>query len=138
MLRLFILSILGHNLTFDHFPELQVIYEYIDHLSEEHPNLVNVVTIGKSFEGVPLRVVIIKADENAKTRNAIWIDGGIHGREWSSVSSVLYVMDRLVRRRDFLDQHMKDTEYHILPLINPDGSVLIYRETRTVDTEGGW
>lgn len=117
--------VLGHNLTFERYHKINDIYKYMDHLSQEYSEFVEVETIGKSYEGVPLKVIRIKTNQNATEKNAIWVDGGIHAREWIAVSSVLYLINELIYNRDSLELHMKNTEFHILPIINPDGSVLI-------------
>lgn len=117
--------ILGHNLTFERYHEINNIYKYIDHISQEYPDLVEIETIGKSYEGVPLRVIRIKPDHNVTDIKSIWVDGGIHAREWIAVSSVLYLINELIYNRDLLETHMKNTEFHILPILNPDGLVLV-------------
>jgi len=117
--------ILGHNLTFERYHKVDDIYKYIDHLSQEYPDIVEIETIGKSHENVPLRVIRIKLDRNSTDTKAIWIDGGIHAREWIAVSSVLYLINELVYNRDSLESHMNNIEFHIIPILNPDGSVLI-------------
>lgn len=127
--KIICLPILGHNITFDSFYNLYEIYEYIDRLPQERSDFVEVINIGYTFEGAPLKIVKISPDKNVQPPNTVWIDGGIHGREWISVSSVLYVIHRLIYERDSLEAHMKNTEFHILPIVNPDGSVLIYRQS---------
>lgn len=47
---------------------------------------------------------------------ALWIDGGIHAREWISPAAVTYIIDYLVENSDNLD-----VDYYILPVVNPDG-----------------
>lgn len=47
---------------------------------------------------------------------AIWIDGGIHAREWISPASVTYIINHLVENSDELE-----ADYYILPVVNPDG-----------------
>jgi len=112
-------------LTFERYHKVNDIYKYIDHLSQEYPDLIEIETIGKSYEGVPLRVIRIKPDENATDTKSIWVDGGIHAREWIAVSSVLYFINELIYNRDSLESHMKNIEFHILPILNPDGLVSI-------------
>ncbi|XP_050521702.1 carboxypeptidase B-like [Daktulosphaira vitifoliae] len=119
-----------HNVTFENYHTLKDIYHYIDYISQEYPNIVEIENIGQSFEGTPLRVVRIKLDKNSSTTNAIWIDGGIHAREWISVSSVLYLINELVYNQDLLKTYMKNIEFHILPIVNPDGYVYSHQKER--------
>ena len=46
----------------------------------------------------------------------MWIDGGIHAREWISPAAVTYIIDYLVENSDNLE-----ADYYILPVVNPDG-----------------
>lgn len=117
--------ILGHNLTFERYHKINDIDKYIDYISQEYPDLVEIEIIGKSYENTPLRVIRIKPEEeNASNIKSIWVDGGIHAREWIAVSSVLYLINELVYNRDAMEPEMKNTEFHILPIVNPDGLVL--------------
>lgn len=47
---------------------------------------------------------------------ALWIDGGIHAREWISPAAVTYVINYLVENSEELE-----ADYYILPVVNPDG-----------------
>lgn len=58
---------------------------------------------------------------------AIWIDGGIHAREWISSASVTYIVNDLVEKWDSQPAHIKKVNWYVLPLHNPDG----YEFTRT-------
>lgn len=57
---------------------------------------------------------------NAKNK-AIWIDGGIHAREWISPASVTYIINDLVENWDEQPQHIQNINWYVLPVHNPDG-----------------
>jgi hypothetical protein len=52
--------------------------QYLDYLSLKHPELVEMLTIGKSSLGQPLKVIKISTGllKNGEVKPAIWIDGG--------------------------------------------------------------
>lgn len=53
--------------------------KYLDYLEIQYPNLVELETIGYSYEGQPLRVVKISSGRNEKTgetKPTVWIDAG--------------------------------------------------------------
>ncbi len=51
---------------------------------------VTVLNLGKSYENRSLTVMKISVPSmNAK--KAIWLDGGIHAREWITVATVVYI-----------------------------------------------
>ncbi|XP_047027952.1 metallocarboxypeptidase A-like protein MCYG_01475 [Helicoverpa zea] len=67
---------------------------------------------------------------NGKRYNvAILVDGGTHGREWTSVISALYFIDSLVKNYDKQPEYMKKRDWHVIPVLNPDG----YDYSLTVD-----
>ena len=49
----------------------------MDHLKETHPDLVNVIRIGKSSQGRPIKVIHLSSGrEQQKAKKAIFIDAG--------------------------------------------------------------
>ncbi|EGI60010.1 PREDICTED: carboxypeptidase B-like [Acromyrmex echinatior] len=113
----------GHRMEWTSYHDINDIHGYLDYLANTYPDVCSVQSIGKSIEGQPLKVLRIS---NGKTKNtpAIWIDGGIHAREWISPAAVTYIIDNLVENSDDLQ-----TDYYILPVANPDG----YRYTFQYD-----
>ncbi|XP_023248305.1 carboxypeptidase B-like [Copidosoma floridanum] len=113
----------GHRMEWTSYHRLEDIHGYLDYLANTYPHICSVMTIGKSVEGRPLKVLrISKGIENA---TAIWIDGGIHAREWISPAAVTYVIDYLVEHSEQLE-----VDYYILPVVNPDGYEYTFRGDR--------
>lgn len=52
---------------------------------------------------------------------AIWIDGGIHAREWISPAAVTYVINQLIEDWENQPSYIQNIDWYILPLANPDG-----------------
>ncbi|PKU26780.1 carboxypeptidase a1-like [Limosa lapponica baueri] len=73
--------------TFDYatYHNLDEIYAFMDLLVAENPNLVSKLEIGRSTENRPLYV--LKFSKGGTNRPAIWIDTGIHSREWVTQAS---------------------------------------------------
>ncbi|KAJ8687276.1 hypothetical protein QAD02_023070 [Eretmocerus hayati] len=113
----------GHRMDWSSYHRVDDINGYLDYLANTYPHICSVMTIGKSHEGRDLKVLrISKGEENAP---AIWIDGGIHAREWISPAVVTYIIDYLVEHSDNLG-----VDYYILPVINPDGYEYTFRSDR--------
>lgn len=58
------------------------------------------------------------------TKPAVWIDAGIHSREWVAPATALYMIDRLLTgyQTDKSITELIDThDWYILPVVNPDG-----------------
>ncbi|XP_048267587.1 carboxypeptidase B isoform X1 [Bombus terrestris] len=112
----------GHRMEWTSYHRLEDIHGYLDYLAETFPDVCSVVSIGNSVEGRPLKVLRIS---NGKANApALWIDGGIHAREWISPAAVTYVINHLVENSEDLE-----ADYYILPVVNPDG----YEHTFTRD-----
>ncbi|XP_076679450.1 carboxypeptidase B isoform X2 [Andrena cerasifolii] len=104
----------GHRMEWSSYHRLEDIHVYLDYLAETFPEACSVVSIGNSVEGRPLKVLRIS---NGKPNvPALWIDGGIHAREWISPAAVTYIIDYLVENSETLE-----ADYYILPVANPDG-----------------
>ncbi|XP_031764689.2 uncharacterized protein LOC113518740 [Galleria mellonella] len=109
------------------YHRLNVIYAFIDELERDYPAICTVSVIGKSVEGRDIKMLKIS---NSDARNsAVWIDGSIHAREWISASVVTYIADTLVRNFKKLSNSITNKDWHIVPVLNPDG----YEYTHTQD-----
>ncbi|THD26617.1 Subfamily M14A unassigned peptidase [Fasciola hepatica] len=107
----------------DAYRTVEEIYEAIDRHGRQH-SFVNIETLGYTEEGRPLKSLFISKD---KSKPIIWIDAGIHAREWIAPAAALYFVDRLLTRTG--QALLRDYQFHILPLVNPDG----YAHTHRVD-----
>ncbi|XP_023320641.1 carboxypeptidase B [Eurytemora carolleeae] len=122
-------------LTHEEFVNYATIQHYLDSLQELYP-YVNVSSIGKSIEGRDLKLVTINGGRNLPK---IFIDAGIHAREWISPASTLFFIDKLTKVLKRQKTHSTKTtgrrsltdeiEWHIVPLMNPDG----YEHSRNKD-----
>ena len=64
----------------------------------------------------------------SKQRAAIFIDCGIHAREWVSPAFCLYVIDKLL---DTSESAMTEKfDFYIMPNANPDGYVYTWGKNR--------
>ena len=66
---------------------------FLDALQDSYPN-VNVKSIGKTFEGRDIKVVVVN---EGKGLPKLFIDAGIHAREWISPAATLFFLDRLTK-----------------------------------------
>ncbi|EFN75265.1 carboxypeptidase B [Harpegnathos saltator] len=113
----------GHKMEWTSYHRLKDIHDFLDYLEETYPDICSVTTIGYSIEGRLLKVLRIS---NGKPDvPAIWIDGGIHAREWISPASVTYIINYLVENSENLK-----ADYYILPVANPDGYEYTFNSDR--------
>lgn len=74
---------------------------------------------------------LLQIGSPGSNKSAIWIDSGIHAREWVAPATSLYMIEQLMKGYD-TDPEMRqlvDTfDWYIFPVMNPDG----YKYTWTV------
>ncbi|XP_023132370.2 carboxypeptidase A1-like isoform X1 [Amphiprion ocellaris] len=98
------------------------IYSFQDMLVAENPNLVSKIVIGQSYEGRPLNV--LKFSTGGTNRPAIWIDTGIHSREWVTQASGTWFAKKIVtdyRRDPSLTAILDNMDIFLETVTNPDG-----------------
>ncbi|XP_064349222.1 carboxypeptidase B2 isoform X2 [Camelus dromedarius] len=74
---------------YEHYHSLNEIYSWIEVISERYPDMIEKIHIGSSYEKYPLYVLKVSRKEQ-RTKNAMWIDCGIHAREWISPAFCLW------------------------------------------------
>ena len=83
------------------------------------------VSIGKSHEGRDMRVLQITKAGPGKPN--VWIEAGIHAREWIASATATFVINELVNNYEENKAIVDNLNIHILPMANPDG----YEYTRS-------
>uniref|UniRef100_A0A1I8AC41 ShKT domain-containing protein n=1 Tax=Steinernema glaseri TaxID=37863 RepID=A0A1I8AC41_9BILA len=111
------------NFDFGRFHPYEDVVAYAQALATHFPDRVQIASIGKTHEGRDIPVLKIGTKGNQK-KPAIWIDGGIHAREWISPAVVLFFVDQLVGAYStdpFIKKLVDSLDWYIVPLLNPDG-----------------
>ncbi|XP_007466515.1 PREDICTED: carboxypeptidase B2 isoform X2 [Lipotes vexillifer] len=74
---------------YEQYHSLDEIYSWIEVMTEWYPDMVEKIHIGSSYEKYPLYVLKVSRKEQ-RAKNAMWIDCGIHAREWISPAFCLW------------------------------------------------
>lgn len=110
------------------YTEIQAWYKA---LAAKHPDIVKFVpSIGKTHQGRDIFVVHINFTPADKDKKQIWIQGLIHAREWISGAVVQYISNQLVQGRHSIPAPLRDVEYIIIPVVNPDGYAFTWTRNR--------
>lgn len=124
------------DIFFHDYQPLSVIYTWMKLLDSmfRGRGLVRMISIGKSYEGrdIPALRVGAPTSEASIHKDTILITGGIHSREWISISTVNYVAWSFIRSIDDDPMIVKILEHFdivFIPVLNPDG----YEYTWEVD-----
>jgi len=108
-----------HAMTWTEYHSLEDMYTYLDYIEAEF-DFVTTEEIGQSGEGRPMRVAKICRGE-CGSKPAVWIDGGIHAREWVSPAATTWMLKELVENDADHPDLLDNADWFILPSANPDG-----------------
>ncbi|CAF2512054.1 unnamed protein product [Rotaria sp. Silwood2] len=126
----------------DQYPRYPTIIRWFEELSH-HPNISRFFAyeiIGRTHENRSLVVAKIGLMPFRKSRRSVWLDGGIHAREWISTATVLYTMARIINGtlardadvRKLIDKY----DFYFMPVVNPDGYSYTHDDIKTIwDTQ---
>jgi len=109
-----------HDMSWTEYHELKDIYSYWDFL-EANYDYVTIENIGQSYEGTDMRVLKVCLDGCTGSKPAMWIDGGIHAREWITPATVSYFAKMLTEDAAGDEDFLTQVDWYILPSVNPDG-----------------
>ncbi|XP_050297839.1 carboxypeptidase B-like [Anthonomus grandis grandis] len=109
----------GHPLTWQSYHRVNDHHSYLDFLADQYPDLVKLQTIGSSVNGRPIKV--IKISNGRAGNKAIWVDGGIHAREWITPATVTYIINQFVTNWEAEPKYVQNIDWYFAPMLNPDG-----------------
>ncbi|XP_077713469.1 carboxypeptidase A4 isoform X2 [Canis aureus] len=131
----------SNNFNYGAYHSLEAIYREMDSIARDFPALVSRVKIGHSFENRPMYVLKFSTAEGRR-RPAIWLNAGIHSREWISQATAIWTARKIVSdygKDPALTSILEKMDIFLLPVANPDGYVYtqtqnrLWRKTRSLN-----
>lgn len=98
--------------------------DFVEEMAKKH-DFVTIEELGKTFEGRDMK--LMKIDKPGKDKTVIWIEAGIHAREWISPAVTLQIINDLLSGKD--KQTLELYTFYIIVSMNPDG----YEHSRLQD-----
>ncbi|KAK7117573.1 hypothetical protein R3I94_022960 [Phoxinus phoxinus] len=111
------------------YHDLNSIYSFMDMLVAEN-SMVSKIVIGQSYESRPLNVLKFSTGAN---RPGIWIDTGIHSREWVTQASGIWFAKKIVTdygRDPALTDILNKYDIFLEIVTNPDGFAYTHSSDR--------
>lgn len=119
----------GDTLSFDRYHTYGVICYWMTRWAEEHPEIVTLYEVGRSYEGRPVMQMTLTSSKNGTDTDkpAAFFEGNRHSGEITSAESVLWLARHLIEGygndpeiTDLLDHFT----VYLRPVNNPDGHEL--------------
>ncbi|KAM7325541.1 hypothetical protein ACRRTK_015794 [Alexandromys fortis] len=129
----------GDSFNYGSYHSLEAIYHEMDSIATDFPDLASRVKIGETFEKRPMYVLKFSTG-GGKKRPAIWLNAGIHSREWISQATAIWTARKIVtdyQKDPALTSILEKVDIFVLPVANPDGYVYtqthnrLWRKTRS-------
>lgn len=113
--------------------------EIMKNMVKQHPSLVKLESIGKSYQGNDIWVLTITDFKTGKAEDkpAMWIDGNIHSNEIQGTEFALYTawyLSEMYGDLEFITQLLKDKTFYIAPTINPDAHDYFIKEANNLNS----
>jgi len=118
---------LGHSMDWTSYHPLDEIYGWFDYLETTY-DFIETESIGQSYEGQEM-IVLKVCRGGCGNKPAMWIDSGIHAREWISPATGTWMLHELVENDAAHQDLTEKLDWYFLPSHNPDG----YRKSREDD-----
>lgn len=135
-------AIQGHPMTWHRYHKYADFVKYFEYLHRKYPRNVDLIHIGRTFEGRPIVVCHIyerppkleKRNKVKRKKQSIFIESGVRGHEWIGPAVATWILEDLSRNgfrltNRTLDGVLISREWYILAVANPDG----YEYTHTTD-----
>lgn len=105
-------------MTWDKYYELEDIYSWLDDLAASYSKA-SVIIGGSTYEKRQIKGIKVNNGDDKKT---VFLEGGIHAREWISPATVTYLLNEILNSTDPAFNQIADSfNWHIFPSTNPDG-----------------
>ncbi|XP_031418410.1 carboxypeptidase A2-like [Clupea harengus] len=130
----------SRSFNFGAYHKLETVYSWMDTLVADYPRVVSKEQIGLSYESRPMYV--LKFSTGGAKRPAIWIDAGIHSREWVSQASAVWIANKIASEygtESSVTNLLNAMDIYLMVFTNPDGYVhthtsdRMWRKTRSVN-----
>lgn len=115
-------SALSSGPNFDLFWSYEEMETFSIQLERQHPNLVKRDVIGKTIEGRDIfGMRVSSSSSHFGEKPIIFIDSGVHAREWVGPASTLYLLNQLVTNATVSAELLEKVDWVFVNNANPDG-----------------
>ncbi|XP_066445673.1 carboxypeptidase B-like [Eleutherodactylus coqui] len=116
---------------YNKYNDWDTITDWASKMASEHSDLVSLIDIGNTYEGRPMTV--LRVGQSNAEGPAIFMDCGIHAREWISPAFCQWFVRELVSgysKNEEIKKLLTNLTFYILPVLNIDGYVYTWTEDR--------
>ncbi|KAM6900173.1 carboxypeptidase A6 [Xenentodon cancila] len=105
------------------YHSLEEIQSWMFEMNRTHQDLIDMFSIGKSYEGRPLYVLQL-GKRSRPQKKAMWIDCGVHAREWIGPAFCQWFVKEAINSYQddsVMTRLLNQLNFYIMPVFNVDG-----------------
>ncbi|XP_036397307.1 carboxypeptidase O [Megalops cyprinoides] len=132
------------NNYYTKYHPMEEISMWMEQMVKENPGVVSSEVYGQTFEGRNITLLKIGLESSIK-KKAIWMDCGIHAREWIAPAFCQWFVKEILqtyKTDEKMNLMLKNMDFYITPVLNVDGymyswmneSTRLWRKTRSNHT----
>ncbi|KAM3932220.1 carboxypeptidase B-like [Leptodactylus fuscus] len=113
------------------YNDWDTIADWIFNMEAKHPDLLSRIDIGNTYEGRPMHV--LRVGQSSTEGPAIFMDCGIHAREWIAPAFCQWFVRELVSgytKDEDVKKLLTNLNFYILPVLNIDGYIYTWTTDR--------
>ncbi|XP_056157102.1 carboxypeptidase O-like [Lampris incognitus] len=121
------------------------ITSWMNKMFKENPDVVSLLEYGKTYENRAISLLKIGLKGEVR-KKAVWMDCGIHAREWISPAFCQYFVQQVLQTYQTdsaVQELLKNVDLYVTPVLNVDGYVYtwkndtrLWRKSRSPGPEG--
>ncbi|XP_030376751.1 zinc carboxypeptidase A 1-like [Scaptodrosophila lebanonensis] len=109
--------------------ELDDTYNWLQTLAQQYPGVVTLIEGGKTYQR--RSILGVKISKSGTQKPGIFIEAGIHAREWIAPAAATYIINQLLTSETAsIKQLAQNYDWYIFPHANPDGYVYTHTTDR--------
>ncbi|KAM9328452.1 carboxypeptidase O [Pholidichthys leucotaenia] len=134
-----LLTVLGaetvERVEYDYYKyhPMEEITAWMDEMVKSNPEVVSIEEYGKSYENRAIKLLKIGL-KSEKEKKAIWMDCGIHAREWIAPAFCQYFVRQILatyKTDTKMKEMMADMDFYVTPVLNVDGYMYSWKDNTT-------
>ncbi|XP_068052238.1 carboxypeptidase O [Anomalospiza imberbis] len=122
----------SESYVYTEYHPMEEIYQWMTQIQKNNSELVTQHFLGKTFENRTMYYLQI-SQPSKKTKKIIWMDCGIHAREWISPAFCQWFVKEILQNYKTdpkISRFLQNLDLYVLPVLNIDGYMYSWEEDR--------
>eukprot|EP00064_Thunnus_orientalis_P014930 superscaffoldBa00002679_g14977 len=123
------------NYDYTKYHPMDEIYRWMEDVKQRNPELISSTVYGHTYEGRNITLLKLGLENpKGKEKKVIWVDCGIHAREWIAPAFCQWFVKEIVqsyKTNEKLEQMLQNVDVYVTPVINVDGYIFTWANDST-------